>query len=98
MPTTSFSGSTVAPAANASVPSLSMVASVRFAPSVREPVPVFVSWPAVGAEIVAETPGVTETSAVVRAEEPVIRPSAENSIFRAITGEVTAAEAFAFVK
>ena len=63
---------TVAPSSILSVPSESVVASVREEPRVSVPAPVFSSAPEVGAEMVAETEEATETEGTVSVEEPAI--------------------------
>lgn len=98
VPSVSFVGSTVAPAAIASVPSETVVCSVREEPSVSVPAPVFASKPAVGAEMVAEISGTDETTGTVSVAVPSTVALAANSIFAGEASAASVASAFAVLK
>ena len=84
----SLVGSTVAPFDIARVPSETVVCAVRPCVSVSVPAPVFSSEPAVGAEMMAETPEATETDGAVSVLAPVIEASA---VKRTLAAEASAA-------
>lgn len=81
-----------------SVPSVTVVAAVRFSASVSVPAPVFSSALAVGAEMVAETPESTETDLTERSLVPAMVASALNAIEFALTSSASVAVALAVAK